>query len=268
MADEPTQNLPDNETPEERRARLIAEAKARVDAAKANAANSLEGTSTPKAPVKKKEEGAKPVDASDNPLAATLRETFGEAIVEATEFLEQLSIRIESSSIVEVCESLKSNADTPFDYLCDVTCIHYPEREEKPFDIVYNLYSISKNVRVFLKTAIDDVEGAFSVTGLWGSANWLEREIFDLFGVPFKNHPDLRRILLPHDWEGHPLRKEYSLEFVENDWTKKHLLPMDEVQQEQIAQRRAYGLEMLCVPEEKMMREIIIGGKEVMTKDK
>jgi NADH-quinone oxidoreductase subunit C len=269
MADETTQNPPpENETPEERRARLIAEAKARADSAKAKAAETAEGTTPPKAPVKKKEEGPTPIDAGDNPLVVRMREAFGDAIVEAKEFLNQLSVRVEPSRIVDVCEALKNDSETPFDYLCDLTCIHYPEREDAPFEVVYNLYSTSKNERVFLKTAIGENESAFSVTGVWPSANWLEREVFDLFGVRFMNHPDLRRILLPPDWEGHPFRKDYMLEFVENDWTKKNLPPMDDVQKEIIAQRRAYGLEMLCVPEEYTMREVIRGGKEVMTKDK
>lgn len=274
MADETTQNPPENETPEERRARLIVEAKARAEAAKAKAAEAAASGDAPtpppapKAPVKKKEEGPKPVDASDNQLAVSLRKAFGDAIIEAMEFLNQLSIRVDPQKIVEVCESLRTNGDTPFDYLCDLTCVHYPEREDAPFEIVYNLYSIPKNVRVFLKTAVNENEAALSVTGVWDVANWMEREVFDLYGVPFKNHPDLRRILLPADWEGHPLRKDYMLEFVENDWTRKNLPPQDDVQKEQLAQRRAYGLEILCVPEERKMREVIRGGKEVMTKDK
>jgi NADH-quinone oxidoreductase subunit C len=258
MEDETKQTpLPENETPEERRARLVAEAKAKA-----------EETGAPKAPVKKKEEGPTPTDASGHALVVKLRKTFKDAIVEATEFLDQLSIRVEARRIVEVCAALKSDTETPFDYLCDITCVHYPERDEKPFEIIYNLYSISKNVRARLKTDIGENESALSVSGIWPAANWPEREVFDLFGVSFKNHPDLRRILLPPDWEGHPLRKDYNLEFVENDWTIKHLPEFTEIQKEQVDQRRAYGLEMLCVPEEHNMRELIRGGKEVMTKDK
>jgi NADH/F420H2 dehydrogenase subunit C len=148
-----------------------------------------------------------------------------------------------------------------------LTCVHYPQRTEAPFDIVYNLYSISANERVRLKAATNG-PGVESVTSVWPAANWLEREVYDLFGVQFRNHPDLRRILLPTDWEGHPLRKDYALEFVENEWTAKHLPEMTDVQREQLAQRRAYGLEILSVPEERMMREILQRGKEVMPKDK
>jgi NADH-quinone oxidoreductase subunit C len=188
-------------------------------------------------------------------------------VIEAVEFIGQLSIRIDGARIVEVCDFLKRDERTPFNYLSDLTCVHVPDRREAPFEIVYNLYSIPANERVRLDVATTE-EGVESVTSIWPAANWMEREVFDLFGVRFKNHPDLRRLLLPPDWEGHPLRKDVPLEFVENEWTKKHLPEMTEVQLEQIDQRRAYGLELLSVPEERMMREILKGGKEVMPKDK
>jgi len=161
---------------------------------------------------------------------------------------------------------LKVDEKTPFNYLCDVTCVHYPEKKSAPFEVVYNLYSIPANERVRLKLQTSDAVD--SVTSVWPAANWLEREVFDLFGVHFNGHPDLRRLLLPPDWEGHPLRKDFPLEFVENAWTEKHLPVMSDVQVEQLQQRRAYGLEILSVPQERMMREIFRGGKEVMSKDK
>jgi NADH:ubiquinone oxidoreductase subunit C len=124
--------------------------------------------------------------------------------------------------------------------------------------------STTERVRLKVRTS-DTVD---SVTGVWPAANWLEREVFDLFGIRFAGHPDLRRLLLPPDWEGHPLRKDYPLEFVENAWTEQHLPVMSEVEMEQLHQRRAYGLEILSVPQERLMREIFRGGKEVMPKDK
>ena len=224
--------------------------------------------SAPKAPVKKKEEGAKPVDASEQELVKKLKARFEGAVLEASEFLDQVSISVDADRIVEVCEFLRDDAGARFNYLSDLTCVHYPLGREWPLEIVYNLYSISRNARVRLKVGLAEGASVESVTGVWPSANWMEREVYDLFGVSFKNHPDLRRILLPPDWEGHPLRKDYPLEFVENAWTGKHLPEMTEVQREQLEQRRAYGLEILSVPQERMMREILQSGKEVMPKDK
>ena len=241
-------------------------AKARVAAAKEQAQKAA-APGPPKAPVKKKAEGPKPVDAANHPLVKKLREKFDSAVIEASEFLGQLSIRIEPAHIVEVCDGLKRDDDTPFNYLSDLTCVHYPDRKEAPFEVVYNLYSIPANERVRLKVGVDG-DGVASVTGVWPAADWPEREVYDLFGVWFRDHPDLRRILLPPDWEGHPLRKDYPLEFVENKWTENHLPEFTDVQREQLEQRRAYGLEILSVPQEREVRELFRSGKEVMPKDK
>lgn len=248
------------------KAAMVEQAKTRVAAVKESLAQP-ETPGAPKPPIKKKEEGPKPVDASAHPLVKELKGQFGDVIGDATEFLGQVSIRIAPSGVVRICEYLRSHSQTPFNYLSDLTCVHYPLRADAPFDVVYNLYSISANERVRLKTATNG-GGVESVTSVWPAANWMEREVFDLFGVNFHNHPDLRRILLPPDWEGHPLRKDYALEFVENEWTEKHLPEMTDVMREQLEQRRAYGLEILSVPEEKLMREILQRGKEVMPKDK
>ena len=241
-------------------------AKARVAAAKEQAQKAA-APGPPKAPVKKKAEGPKPVDAANHPLVKRLRDKFDDAVIEASEFLGQLSIRIEPAHIVEVCDGLKRDDDTPFNYLSDLTCVHYPDRKEAPFEVVYNLYSIPANERVRLKVGVDG-DGVASVTGVWPAADWPEREVYDLFGVRFRDHPDLRRILLPPDWEGHPLRKDYPLEFVENKWTENHLPEFTDVQREQLEQRRAYGLEILSVPQEREVRELFRSGKEVMPKDK
>jgi len=249
-----------------------AEKDAQVEAAKARVAAAKEAAqqaapAAPKPPVKKKEEGPKPVDASNHPLVKRLKSKFGDGIIEATEFLGQLSIRIQRPRIVEVCDALKIDSQTPFDYLSDLTCVHYPDNREAPLEVVYNLYSIPKNERVRLKVNTNG-EGVESVTSVWPTADWLEREVYDLFGVVFHNHPDLRRILLPPDWDGHPLRKDYPLEFVENRWTAEHLPEFTDVQKEQLEQRRAYGLEILSVPQEREVRELFKSGKEVMPKDK
>jgi NADH-quinone oxidoreductase subunit C len=269
-------------TSDEEKAAKIAAAKAKAAAIKAAAGEKAASATpttpagvaaagtvagVPKPPVKKKEDAPTPKDASDNALVKRLREKLDGAITEATEFLGQLSLRVARASLVEVCNALKRDAETPFNYLSDLTCVHNPDNFETPFEVVYNLYSISANARVRLKVATTDEAGVESVTGIWSTANWMEREVYDLFGVKFEKHPDLRRILLPPDWEGHPLRKDYPLEAVENNWTAKHLPEFDAVQQEQVEQRRAYGLELLSSPAERRVRDILRAGKEVMPKE-
>ncbi|HEV7796789.1 MAG TPA: NADH-quinone oxidoreductase subunit C [Pyrinomonadaceae bacterium] len=257
------------------KAAMVEQAKSRVAAVKESLGEKAAGSpatpagpGVPKAPVKKKEEGPKPVDASDNKLVKKLKAQFDGVVTEALEFIGQVSVRIQPDSIVGVCEFLRDDTEARFNYLSDLTCVHYPMRADAPLEVVYNLYSIPRNERVRLKVSIAEGAQVDSVTGVWPTANWMEREVFDLFGVSFRNHPDLRRILLPPDWEGHPLRKDYPLEFIENEWTKNHLPEMTDVQREQLDQRRAYGLEILSVPEERMMREILQSGKDVMPKDK
>ena len=244
-------------------------AKAKVSAAKEAAAQKAGAAApaAPKPPVKKKDEGPKPIDASNHPLVRKLKAKFGDAVTEASEFLGQLSIAVSPERIVEVCTALRDDDETPFNYLSDLTCVHYPDNRSAPFQVVYNLYSISKNERVRLNVDTNG-QGVESVTSVWPSADWPEREVFDLFGVVFHNHPNLRRILLPPDWEGHPLRKDYPLEFIENRWTENHLPEFSDVQQEQVEQRRAYGLEMLSVPQEREVRNLFRSGKDVMPKDK
>ena len=269
------------------RAAKIAEAKARAAAmkeaaaAKSPAAAPGEQAATPgapkvpaapgaagvpKPPVKKKDEGPKPSDASAHPLVTRLRESFGETITGAFTFVGQLSVHVKSDAIVEVCKALRDDAETPFDFLSDLTCVHWPEHDDAPYEVVYNLYSISKNERVRVKANAGE-EGIESVTSVWPTANWLEREVYDLFGVTFKNHPDLRRLLLPKDWDGHPLRKDYPLEFMENLWTTRHLPEFTEVQREQLEQRRAYGLEILQTPDERRIREIFRDGRDPLPKE-
>ena len=291
--DEPAENLPGVVVPSEtagtppaaaipdageaagadaEKAAMVEQAKSRVAAVKESlgekAAPTAAAPGAPKPPVKKKEEGPKPVDASDHKLVKKLKAKFDGVITEASEFVGQVSVRVRADNVVGVCEFLRDDPESRFNYLSDLICVHYPMRADAPFEVVYNLYSISRNERIRLKVSIAEGAAVDSVTGVWPTANWMEREVFDLFGVSFNNHPDLRRILLPADWEGYPLRKDYPLEFIENEWTKRHLPEMTEVQREQLDQRWAYGLEILSVPQERMMREILQSGKEVMPKDK
>jgi NADH-quinone oxidoreductase subunit C len=116
----------------------------------------------------------------------------------------------EPTLIVDICQILKDNKDIFFDYLSCITAIdNYPK--EPTFELVYSIYSIPNQLSLNLYVIISREKPHInSVSKIWKSANWLEREIYDLFGIYFENHPDLRRILLPHDWEGYPLRKDYK----------------------------------------------------------
>jgi NADH-quinone oxidoreductase subunit C len=121
----------------------------------------------------------------------------------------QTSIEIAAQKIVAVCRCLKQ--EQQFGRLSGVTAVDWHPSEPR-FEIVYLLHSLARNERVRLRCRIPGEPAEIdSVTGVWANANWYEREVFDLFGVRFRNHPDLRRIMLPEDWEGHPLRKDYPV---------------------------------------------------------
>ncbi len=152
-----------------------------------------------------------------------LETRFPGAIEKADDAFGLQTIRVASDQSHAVLEYLRDDTESRFDFLTDLTVVHYPERDQ-PFEVVYHLYSYPLHERLRMKVNIGDGESVRSVTDLWATANWMEREAFDLFGVRFSGHPDLRRILLPSDWEGHPLRKEHYLEYKENDWVRKHLV--------------------------------------------
>jgi NADH-quinone oxidoreductase subunit C len=104
----------------------------------------------------------------------------------------------------------------------DITAVHYPKREQQ-FEIVWVLYSFPRNERLRLKTQIQEAETAPSAVRVWPAANWLEREAFDMFGIQFEGHPDLRRILMPDEWHGHPLRKDYGIIQQDKEWVQANL---------------------------------------------
>src|SRR5690349_17449798 len=139
------------------KASMVEQAKSRVAAVK----ESLEQPAgAPKPPVKKKEEGPKPTDAADHPLVKKLKSKFADAIGNASEFIGQLSVNVAAEQIVAVCDYLKSDRETSFNYLSDLTCVHYPDRREAPFEIVYNLFSIDENERVRLKVRVSNSVGS------------------------------------------------------------------------------------------------------------
>jgi len=139
-----------------------------------------------------------------------LKEKFTKSILEVAEFRGELAIVLRKEDIVPICQFLRDDPELSYNFLSDLCGVDWPEREPR-FDVVYNLYSIEKNHRVRLKVQVDEGESVPSVTSVWSGANWFEREVFDMFGIRFDGHPDLRRILMPEDWEGHPLRKDFPL---------------------------------------------------------
>ncbi len=141
-------------------------------------------------------------------LTDVLRSRFGEAVLESGEFRGQPWVVVEAGSLLEVCRWLQG--EKGFRYLADVIAVDYPAREKR-FEVIYQLYCHQRAERFRLKARAADGEPLPSVTPVWGGANWPERECYDLMGVEFSGHPDLRRILLPQEATGHPLRKDYPL---------------------------------------------------------
>ncbi len=122
----------------------------------------------------------------------------------------QLYLNIEGKDITDVSLFIKSNKDTKFRQLIDITVVDYPERTQR-FDVVYLFLSHEFNQRIILKYLINENEVIPSLTSIFPAANWMEREVFDMYGIKFKDHPDLRRILTDYEFEGHPLRKDFPL---------------------------------------------------------
>jgi NADH-quinone oxidoreductase subunit C len=163
------------------------------------------------------------VDITGDSLIDRIRQQFGEAITEAVATLGQQIVRVKKDSLIRLCNFLHDDPEALFDMCTDVTAVHWPDRSGQEFEVVILLYSVPKNRRLRVKASLADGEACPSVTPIWTGANWMEREVFDMFGIKFEGHPDLRRILLPGDWPGHPLRKEYPIEYRDNEWTDKHI---------------------------------------------
>jgi NADH-quinone oxidoreductase subunit C len=155
----------------------------------------------------------------DSPLGAKFKQRYGSGITPLTH-LGQNYLEVDRSLIPDILRLLRD--DEHFDYCVDITAVHYPKRE-KQFDVVWVLYSFANNERIRVKTQIADGESIASSVPLWETANWLEREVFDMFGIKFDGHPDMKRILLPDGWKGHPLRKDYGIIQQDNEWVQINL---------------------------------------------
>jgi NADH-quinone oxidoreductase subunit C len=162
--------------------------------------------------------GAPELATPSNPLAdatvALLRDRFPDSVVEATEHRGEMTIVVRPDVIVEVCRALRDERNLAYNYLADISAVDWLEREPR-YDIVYHLLSLATYAVVRLKVRIGGEETPDpeipSVTPIWPGADWFEREIYDLFGIRFSGHPNQTRILMPQDWVGYPLRKDYPL---------------------------------------------------------
>jgi len=145
-----------------------------------------------------------------NDLEKAVNSGLTTAVIKSTINFEQLYIDIDIENIVSTILFLKTNEKCKFKQLIDITAVDYPQKEKR-FKIVYLLLSHENNFRVIINVNIDEKDLIPSITKIFPAANWMEREIFDMYGISFKNHPDLRRILTDYDFEGFPLRKDFPL---------------------------------------------------------
>jgi len=154
-----------------------------------------------------------------SPMAEKYKRQYGSGL-EAQTYLGQNYFGVDRSLIPDFLRLLRD--EEQFDYCVDITAVHYPKRERQ-FDIFWILYSFPRNERVRVKTQIADGDSLPSSVPIWPTANWLEREVYDMFGIRFVGHPDLKRILLPDGWQGFPLRKDYNILQQDKEWVQINL---------------------------------------------
>ncbi len=174
----------------------------------------------PKPPPKKKAPAVMEVSPWEGPLTDALKERFGEQVKEFLSYRDQNFLAAELPGVIPIIEYLK--LEQSFDYLVDITAVDYPKREKR-FEVIWILYSFSRNERVRIKAHVAEGESAPTAVNAHLAANWLEREVFDMFGIAFEGHPNMKRILLPDEWQGYPLRKDYSILQQDQDWVRENL---------------------------------------------
>ncbi len=139
--------------------------------------------------------------------AEALKERFGDAVLDVAHFRGEVTVVVARDALLDICRYLKD--DLGYNYLSDLTCVDWLDRRPR-FDVAYHITSLNAWIRFRLKVQVNDGESVPTVIPVWAAANWAEREVWDLFGVTFEGHPDLRRIQMPEGWIGHPLRKDYA----------------------------------------------------------
>jgi len=145
-----------------------------------------------------------------NPTADRLKEQFPDAVIAVREMAGEQTVVVDREKVVDILQFLRDDEELQYNFLSDLTAVDFLGRVPR-FEVVYHLLSMPNKRRVRLKVLVEDGRPAPSVVSVYPTANFLEREVYDLFGIEFHGHPSLRRILLPEDWEGHPLRKDYPL---------------------------------------------------------
>ncbi len=163
----------------------------------------------------------------ENAIYEAVRGRFGDKILGHYKHREQFSILAAPEIIVELAEFMRDDTATDFKLLADITGVDWIEDLEHRFEIVYNFYSVSKQTRVLIRVRIADTEtpGIDSLCGVYQGADWLECEVYDMLGIEFDNHPDLRRLLTPEGLEGWPHRKDFPLTYEEPEFTHNKDLP-------------------------------------------
>ncbi len=156
----------------------------------------------------------------DNDLVKRYRARFGEAVREAWTDRKQAIVVVAPELLLEI--SMYTRDEEKFGLLTDQTAADFPKREKR-FDLVLILYSFAKNERLRIKALAGDGEHVPSVESVWPTANWLEREVYDMFGIVFAGHSNLKRLLLPEEWQGFPLRKDYDILQQDEAWVRENL---------------------------------------------
>lgn len=155
----------------------------------------------------------------DSPEFRLVQERFSGAIVSSRLFRGEQTLTVKKEAIIGIVQLLRDNKEVNYNYLSDITCVDRlefmtdPDDEDEPrFEVVYNLYSLATFHRFRLKAQVTEADATIdTLENLFPNANWMEREVYDMFGISFNNHSDLRRILMPDDWVGHPLRKDFPI---------------------------------------------------------
>ena len=162
-----------------------------------------------------------PAGLNPKDIAEKIKEQFPDQVIEVAEFRDQVSVIVKRDQILPILKYLHDDPLLSFDHLQDLTAVDYLKKKDVRFEVVCNLYSTRYRHHIRIRAQVPESDPKInSVVPIWAGANWHERECFDMFGIVFTEHPDLRRILMPEDWEGYPLRKDYPLKGpdLEKDW--------------------------------------------------